>query len=99
MSLVGQRASDDGFALRVHTVEKSVECEAVRAGCVGFHQALCELSYLVNPGGSAILPDRRSRFGSGLRECRLLTALLVLCHDDGNSYKLCQKRLWGEHPI
>ena len=96
---MGQRASDDSFALRVRTVAKSVESKTVRAGRVGFHQALCEVSYLANPGGSAVVVDRWSRLGSGLRERRPLIEFFALWHDAGHSSKSSQRRVWGEYPI
>jgi hypothetical protein len=65
-----QRAGDDGFAIWVRTVEKSAESESVRTGCVGSHETLREFSYVANPGCSAVVADRRSPLGSGLRERR-----------------------------
>lgn len=79
-SLLGQRASDDRFALRMHTVAKSVESEPVRTRCVGFHQTVCEFSYLANSGSLTVLTDYSSRLGSGVRERRPLIKLLVLWH-------------------
>jgi hypothetical protein len=80
LALAGQRASDDGFALWVHTVAKRAESEAVRTGSVGLRLTLCEVSYLVNPRGSTSILERRPRLGSRFRGRRALIELLVLWH-------------------
>jgi hypothetical protein len=65
--LGGQGTGNDRFALRVHTVAKSVESEAVRTGGAGFHQTRCEVGYVVNPCGSTPVQDCRARLGSRFR--------------------------------
>jgi hypothetical protein len=96
---VGQRASDDAFALRMHTVAISVERETVRTERIGFYLTLCEVACFANPDGSAVVAEHRSRFGSRLRERKLLVELFVLWHQELERGMCSQKWLWGEHPI
>jgi len=55
----------------------------MRTVWAGFHQTLCEVSYVGNSRGAAVGQDRRSRLGSRLRERRRLVELIVRWHDTG----------------
>ena len=92
--LGGQGASHDLFALRMHAVAKRVENEAVRTGCSGFHQTLCELGYVTNPRGATIVQDRLPQFRSWLRQGKPLVELFVGWHYVGNDPTCSQRCLW-----
>jgi hypothetical protein len=72
-----QRAANNHLALRVFTVAKGVESEAVRTGRAGFHQILGEVGYIADPHSPTAVRDLRPRLRSRRRERRPVTDVVV----------------------
>jgi hypothetical protein len=93
--LVGQRASDNCLALRMHAVVKLVCSKALRTSCCVFHQTLREVIYFPYPRGSTVVRDRRPRLGSRSRQRWSLIELLVGWHCMGSNPTHSHKWLSG----